>query len=720
MFTRVVQRKRPRRSALLVIGAGILVAIGLTATVALASLATDTGTGTPNFTGNCDVTVASNNTSADCQLGAAGGFVSYIGSNDTARQASGTGLFDPFVRLQGSPTEKGYNTCSQASCGGDVSQFDTKTGSWTHAIKVDAIPVVDCARFVGDTAKCWEIFNDINDSNTAKRISLNVVQLFFSNSAVLTGYTSGPPPGFSTPATAVTTEEYDFHGNILINDVNSGSGRGDLRYRIPTAGHTWDANTWFVLYSEWGFTPASTVANFGTGAWGSDGGFEEWKVRKTPNVHITKTADAASVNAGTDIGFTITVTNTGVADATGVTVSDPLPSGTGVDWSIDSQSPSGSCSISGSPPSETLGCGPLTLAAGGGTLTVHVTSHTTGESCGTYNNTATFTSTNAGTGSASDSVTVLCPDVRVVKTPDSEATGAGTVGAGSDAVFTIVTSNIGSGTATSVTLTDNLPAGSGPLHWTIDTDATGLCVINGVDGSQVLSCPYGDLTTGASRTVIVKATTSGGDCFLNGTTGDIENTASASATNESSTTLTNNSDHGDVNVTCSAIQILKQSTKTGNPLVLVAGAVFHVTGPGASGTYSADVTDNGTGDEDSTVGSVCVSGLVPGEYTVTETTPPDGYGSGTAVDGTSTAANGTDCGSHKPSTADSAVFTDPPLSDIQVNFRDGGSGETSATIVCDNTTGTQSTTPADGWDTTDTETGVEAPTIVHCTITIDP
>ena len=220
------------------------------------------------------------------------------------------------------------------------------------------------------------------------------------------------------------------------------------------------------------------------------------------------------------------------------------------------------------------------------------------------------------------------------------------------------------------------------------------------------SCPYGDLTTGASRTVIVKATTSGGDCFLNGTTGDIENTASASATNESSTTLTNNSDHGDVNVTCSAIQILKQSTKTGNPLVLVAGAVFHVTGPGASGTYSAHVTDNGTGDEDRTVGSVCVSGLAPGEYTVTETTPPDGYGSRTRSTARGQRPTALTAAAQAPRAT--AAFTNPPLSDIQVNFRDKGSGETSATIACDNTTGTQSTTPADGWDTTDTETGVES------------
>jgi len=168
-----------------------------------------------------------------------------------------------------------------------------------------------------------------------------------------------------------------------------------------------------------------------------------------------------------------------------------------------------------------------------------------------------------------------------------------------------------------------------------------------------------------------------------------------------------------------AIAILKESTKTGNPLVQNAGAVFsYDNGAGSSGS----VTDNGSGDEDSsTVGSVCVSGLLAGStYTINETTPPSGYGGASETDLTATAVAGTNCTDNLPSAANTAVFTNAPLSDIQVNFRDGGSGETSATISCDNTTGTSDTTAASGWDTTDTETGVEAPTTVTCTITIDP
>jgi len=381
------RRKKPR----IVVFALTLGMIGLITSVALA-LVSDSGT--------YDLTVPNKNTSTGLiSLGNAS--AEYIGSS-ADNQASGTGLFDPFVRLQGSPTEKGYNTDGAV-------EFDTKSGKWTHAIKVNAIPIVDCDGDGPGTDTCWELFVDINDSNNAKRISLNEVEIWFTTDPNLVGYVD--PSGFPSGA----TQEYDFSGDILINDVNQGSGRGDLRYLVPTAGHTWDADTYFVLYSKWG-TTAGTTGTFGTGGYSSDGGFEEWKVRKTPNVSVVKTEDAASVNAGSDIGFTITVTNSGVADATGVTISDNLPGGTGttpVHWVEDPDNPD--CTISGSDGSQSLSCGPVTLAAGGGSLSVHLSASTTADNCGQYDNTATFTSDNAGTGSDDASVTVNCAAIVILK-----------------------------------------------------------------------------------------------------------------------------------------------------------------------------------------------------------------------------------------------------------------------------------------------------------------
>jgi prealbumin domain-containing protein len=163
-----------------------------------------------------------------------------------------------------------------------------------------------------------------------------------------------------------------------------------------------------------------------------------------------------------------------------------------------------------------------------------------------------------------------------------------------------------------------------------------------------------------------------------------------------------------------ALAIVKNSTKGG--AVAQAGAAFSYDG--------GSVTDNGTGDDDPAVGSVCVSGLTPGDYSVAETSPPNGYGD--PVDAgpfTATVVNGTNCTDNLPSGSAVVTFTDPPLSDIQVNFRDGGSGETTAAISCDNATGDSDTTPASGWETSETVTGVvqsASEITVTCTITIDP
>ena len=164
-----------------------------------------------------------------------------------------------------------------------------------------------------------------------------------------------------------------------------------------------------------------------------------------------------------------------------------------------------------------------------------------------------------------------------------------------------------------------------------------------------------------------------------------------------------------------ALAIVKNSTK-GGP-VSEAGAVFSYDG--------STVTDNGAGDEDPTIGEVCVSGLLPGDYDVTETSAPPGYGL-PADPGpeTVTVVAGTNCGATPPTGSAVVTFTDPPLADIQVNFRDGGSGETSATsITCDNTGTTADTTPATGWDDSVTHEDIRidpSPRTVVCTIVIDP
>src|SRR5205085_1308197 len=239
-----------------------------------------------------------------------------------------------------------------------------------------------------------------------------------------------------------------------------------------------------------------------------------------PNLTITKTADNASVNAGSDIGFTVTLSNAGPGSATGASISDPLPGGTGVDWSIDSNTPASSCSISGTAPTQTLSCGPATVASGG-SVTVHVTSHTTSASCGTYDNTASFTTTNDGTGNDAASTTVNCPNLTITKTADNAS-----VNAGSDIGFTVTLSNAGPGSATGASINDPLPGGTG-VDWSIDSNTpASSCSISGTAPTQTLSCGPATVASGGSVTVHVISHTTSASC------GTYDNTASFTTTND--------------------------------------------------------------------------------------------------------------------------------------------------------------------------------------------
>jgi hypothetical protein len=168
-----------------------------------------------------------------------------------------------------------------------------------------------------------------------------------------------------------------------------------------------------------------------------------------------------------------------------------------------------------------------------------------------------------------------------------------------------------------------------------------------------------------------------------------------------------------------ALRILKNSTKA-DAKVKTAGALFSVTGPPNFTVRDNDAPAADKSDASTTIGEVCVPNLPPGSYTVNETTPPPGYGAATEAGQTAVVVAGTNCTGSKPTDANTAVFTNAPLADIQVNFGDGGSGETSATSIVCADAGMADTTPATGWDASATYTGIPAPKTITCTIVIDP
>jgi uncharacterized repeat protein (TIGR01451 family) len=124
---------------------------------------------------------------------------------------------------------------------------------------------------------------------------------------------------------------------------------------------------------------------------------------------LTNTADAAAIGSGDQMGFTVSLGNTGVSPATGLAVSDALPGGSGVGWAIDAAGSSAGWSVVGSPPNQSLSYSETELLPGAATH-VHVLSGTAQSGCGrSYTSTAGYAADTSVTGQASASVSVSCP-----------------------------------------------------------------------------------------------------------------------------------------------------------------------------------------------------------------------------------------------------------------------------------------------------------------------
>jgi uncharacterized repeat protein (TIGR01451 family) len=282
-------------------------------------------------------------------------------------------------------------------------------------------------------------------------------------------------------------------------------------------------------------------------------------------IQVTKTPDQGTVSAGDQIGFTITASNSGAGSASGVTVTDTLPTDAGLSWTIDAAGSDSGCSITAG----VLTCNFGTIAAGG-SKHVHITSPTTAATCGSVDNTANVTTSNDGADSDSATITVNCPNVTVLKTADQ-----GTIDAGDTAAFTIVVTNEGPGTAKGVTLTDTLPSG---VVWSEDSAA---CSIT----AGVLSCNFGDLTDGATRTVHVTGATDAADC------GILTNTAVVAASNESVENVGDNSSTATITVNCPDLLVTKDADQGTVNAGENIGFTVEVTNNGAGTAHGVTVTD---------------------------------------------------------------------------------------------------------------------------------
>jgi LPXTG-site transpeptidase (sortase) family protein len=269
------------------------------------------------------------------------------------------------------------------------------------------------------------------------------------------------------------------------------------------------------------------------------------------DIGITKTVDNATPSLGSNVTFTVTASNHGPDNATGVQVTDQLPAG----LTLVSATPSVGTYDSGT------GVWNIGSLANGANATLSTVATVTGT--GALTNTATKTGEDqgdpvSGNNSATATVTALGADIAIAKTVDNA-----TPSLGSNVTFTVTATDNGPSNATGVQVTDLLPAG---LTFVSAVASTG--IYNAVNGVWSL----GGLAISANATLSIVATVTG--------TGALTNTATKTAEDQVDPVGGNNSATATVTALGADIAISKTVDNSTPNL-------------GSNVTFTITATDNG-------------------------------------------------------------------------------------------------------------------------------
>jgi uncharacterized repeat protein (TIGR01451 family) len=307
---------------------------------------------------------------------------------------------------------------------------------------------------------------------------------------------------------------------------------------------------------------------------GDDSATRSTSVTTQADLQVSKSA-AATVSAGTQLTYTIVVSNAGLSDAQNVVLTDTLPAGTTYVSQSQTNGPAFTLSHLGNAITDTIS----TLAAGASaTFQVVVQVNANVSNGSVLGNTATVSSSTTDLTPGSNTATV---STTVQAQADLQAgkSASATVVAGTQMTYTISVSNAGPSDAQNVVLSDTLPGGT---TYFSQIQLTGPAFTLSHLGNAVTDT-ISTLASGASATfqVVVQANANA----ANGS--GLANTAVVTDTTADPTPGNNTAT---VNTTVQA-QADVQLSKTG-PATVAAGANL---------TYSLIVTNNGPSDAQSVV-----------------------------------------------------------------------------------------------------------------------
>lgn len=219
----------------------------------------------------------------------------------------------------------------------------------------------------------------------------------------------------------------------------------------------------------------------------------------TTDLGIVKSGPASATVNGS-FSYTVTVTNTGSAAATNVTVTDNLSGGLTV-TAVSFTSPGGNatCTVQ-----QNVSCNVGTLQAGQ-SATVTITVTVSVNACPQVVNTASV-SADGIPAETSNTLTTTVPCPANVPSLALLKTGTATVTQGGAVTYTVTVSNSGTGSASSVVITDDL---DNAFTSVAASSTVGTC---SVGANNVVTCNVGTLTAGQSATITITANAPTGSC----------------------------------------------------------------------------------------------------------------------------------------------------------------------------------------------------------------
>lgn len=326
---------------------------------------------------------------------------------------------------------------------------------------------------------------------------------------------------------------------------------------------------------------------------------ETTTVAASADLQISKSDTPDPVNAGSNISYQINITNNGPSNAATASFSDTLPAGT--TFVSLSTTGSWSCTTPAVGATGTVSCTNPSFPATVDFFTLVVAVDPSVAAGTIISNTATVASAtsdpNTGNESATATTTVATSaDLSVTKsdTPDP-------VNAGANLTYTITVNNAGPSNASTVSLTDVLPAET--LFFSMAAPAGWSCTTPGVFSSGTVTCtnPSAGLGNHVFTLVVnVLAATPSGTV--------ISNTATVSAT----TSDPNTGNESGTSTTTVATSANMSVTKTDTPDPVTAGNNI---------TYSITVTNAGPSNAD----AVTLSDTIPANTTFVSFTNPLGW-----------------------------------------------------------------------------------------------